>query len=194
MHKDKENYYIRKIKRLESKIKKKVKDNFVEKNLSLFKDILDKDGDVLGHEDLALRYFYTHRRGEKEIPATKVNIFVQDILMAKVMLNEEIAEKDHAVRYSMAVDSLIRHLQKDRVKRPRSTNKASAKAVKESLPGPTEEELEEAKRKAREELIKRNQELSMLNDKLAEQNKPAEEAPKTLPGFDSARMDKTIER
>lgn len=187
MHKDKENYYIRKIKRLESKIKKKVKDNFVEKNLSLFKDILDKDGDILGHEDLALRYFYTHRRGEKEIPATKLNVFIQDILMAKVMLNEEIAEKDHAVRYSMAADSLIRHLQKDRVKRPRSTTRASTTAVKESLPEPSAEEVEAAKRKAQEDLVKRNMEL-------AKEKEPAEEAPKTLPGFDSARMDKTIER
>jgi hypothetical protein len=194
MEQRKENYYKKKYFNLKNKLEKKKKDNFVEKNLLLFKDILDKDGQILGHQDLADRYFYTHKRKGKEIPATKLNVFVQDILMAKVLLNEEIAEKDHAVRYSMAVDSLIKHLQKDRIKRPRSTTKASATAVKESLPGPTAEEAEKAKRQAQEELIKRNQELSMLNDKLAEQNKPAEEAPKTLPGFDPAKMDKTIGR
>ena len=190
MEQDKENYYIKKIesleKKLEKKPKKKKKDNFVEKNLSLFKDILDKDGDILGHEDLVQRYFYIHKRGETEIPATKINVFIQDILMAKVMLNDKLAEKDYAVRYSMACDSLIRHLQKDRVKRPRSTTKASRTAVQENLPKPIKEDAEEAKRQAQEELIKRNQELS--------QNKPAEEAPKTLPGFDPAKMDKTIGR
>ena len=183
----KEDYYIKKIKRLENKLKKKNKDNFVQKNLLLFKDILNKDGEVLGHPDLAQRYFYIHKRKGKEIPATKLNVFVQDILMAKVLLNQEIAEKDQAVRYSMAVDSLIKHLQKDRVKRPRSTNKASAAAVKESLPKPTKEEAEEAKRKAQEDLLKRNMEL-------AKEKEPSEEAPKTLPGFDPAKMDKTIAR
>ena len=187
MEQDKEDYYIKKIKSLENKLKKKKKDNFVEKNLSLFKDILDKDGDILGHEDLAQRYFYTHKRKGKEIPATKLNVFVQDILMAKVLLNEEIAEKDHAVRYSMACDSLIRHLQKDRVKRPRSTTKASRTAIKESVTKPSAEPAEEAKRQAQEDLVKRNMEL-------AKETEPAEEAPKTLPGFDPARMDKTIER
>ena len=120
MERDTEIDYKKKYLELKNKIKKKNKDNFVEKNLSLFKGLLDKEGEFLGHPDLAQRYFYTHRRGEKEVPATKLNVFIQDILMAKVMLNNEIAEKDHAVRYSMACDSLIRHLQKDRVKRPRS--------------------------------------------------------------------------
>ena len=130
MERDTEIDYKKKYLELKNKIKKKKKDNFVEKNLLLFKDILDKDGEVLGHQDLAQRYFYTHKRKGKEIPATKLNVFVQDILMAKVMLNNEIAEKDHAVRYSMACDSLIRHLQKDRVKRPRSATKATRASVK----------------------------------------------------------------
>ena len=130
MEQDKENYYKKKYFNLKNKIKKKNIDNFVEKNLSLFKDILGKGGKVLGHPDLAERYFYIHKRKGKEIPATKLNVFIQDILMAKVMLNKEIAEKDHAVRYSMACDSLIRHLQKDRVKRPRSATKATRASVK----------------------------------------------------------------
>lgn len=183
----KEDYYKKKYFNLKNKIKKKKEDKFVEKKLLLFKDILDKEGGVLGHSDLAQRYFYIHKRKGKEIPATKLNVFIQDILLAKVLLNEEITEKDHAVRYSMAVDSLIRHLQKDRVKRPRSTTRASTTAVKESLPEPSAEEVEEAKRKAQEDLVKRNMEL-------AKEKEPAEEAPKTLPGFDPAKMDKTIER
>ena len=130
MEQDKENYYKKKYLKLKNKIKKKNKDNFVEKNLSLFKGLLDKEGEFLGHPDLAQRYFYMHKRGGKEIPATKLNVFIQDILMAKVMLNNEIAEKDHAVRYSMACDSLIRHLQKDRIKRPRSATKAARASVK----------------------------------------------------------------
>ena len=121
MEQDKENYYKKKIKSLENKLKKKKKDNFVEKNLSLFKVLLDKEGEFLGHPDLARRYFYMHKRGGKEIPAIKLNVFVQDILMAKVMLNQSLDQKDYAVRYSMAADSLIRHLQKDRIKRPRPT-------------------------------------------------------------------------
>ena len=87
----------------------------------------------------------------------------------------------------MACDSLIRHLQKDRVKRPRSTTKASRTAIKESVTKPSAEPAEEAKRQAQEDLVKRNMEL-------AKETEPAEEAPKTLPGFDPARMDKTIER
>ena len=93
MEQDKEDYYIKKIKSLENKLKKKKKDNFVEKNLSLFKDILDKDGDILEHEDLAQRYFYTHKRKGKEIPATKLNVFVQDILMAKCYLTKKLPRK-----------------------------------------------------------------------------------------------------
>jgi hypothetical protein len=120
MEQDKENYYKKKIKELKNKLKKKNKDNFVEKNLSLFKDILSREGEILGHSDLAQRYFYTHKRGGKEIPATRLNLFIEDLLLAKVMLNESLEQKEYSVRYSMAVDSLIRHLQKDRVKRPHS--------------------------------------------------------------------------
>jgi len=123
MEQDKENYYKKKIKELKNKLKKKNKDNFVEKNLSLFKDFLSREGEFLGHSDLAQRYFYTHKHGGKEIPATRLNLFIEDILLAKVMLNVAVQPKDYGVRYSMGVDALIRHLKKGRVNRTHSTKK-----------------------------------------------------------------------
>ena len=89
----------------------------------MFKDILSREGEILGHSDLARRYFYTHKRGGKEIPATRLNLFIEDILLAKVMLNVAVQPKDYGVRYSMGVDALIRHLKKGRVNRTHSTKK-----------------------------------------------------------------------
>ena len=123
MERDTEIDYKKKYLELKNKLKKKNKDNFVEKNLSLFKDILSREGEILGHSDLAQRYFYTHKRGGKEIPATRLNLFIEDILLAKVMLNVAVQPKDYGVRYSMGVDALIRHLKKGRVNRTHSTKK-----------------------------------------------------------------------
>ena len=77
MERDTEIDYKKKYLELKNKLKKKNKDNFVEKNLSLFKDILSREGEILGHSDLAQRYFYTHKRGGKEIPATRLNLLLK---------------------------------------------------------------------------------------------------------------------
>ena len=50
----------------------------------------------------------------------KLNLFVQDLIQAKVLLNKNLKEAEHKPRASMDIDSLIKHLNKHRDSRPRS--------------------------------------------------------------------------
>lgn len=124
-------------KKLKTEVKKYQKRQKIEKrefsefikndlNLNLFKnELLDSKTGWLAkfkNESGETRYFSnrTNRITKKSEQIIKLNLFVQDLIQAKVLLNKNLKESDYKPRASMIVDALIKHLNKNRDKRPRA--------------------------------------------------------------------------
>ena len=109
------------------KIEKREFSEFIknELNLDLFKnELLDsKTGWLAKFKNGGgnLRYFTkrTNRITKKPEQIIKLNLFVQDLIQAKVLLNKNLKESEHKPRASMDIDSLIKHLNKHRDSRPK---------------------------------------------------------------------------
>lgn len=109
------------------KIEKREFSEFIknELNLNLFKnELLDSKAGWLAkfkNESGNSRYFTirTNRITKKTEQIIKLNLFVQDLIQAKVLLNKNLKESEHKPRASMDIDSLIKHLNKHRDSRPR---------------------------------------------------------------------------
>ena len=111
----KENKKLRKI--------SKVPESFVEVHLSEFKSFLSSKGLVFGKESFNNRYFYQRSRKGRIEDAMKINVFITDLLEAKVRLNSSLQPSEYNNRLSMDIGSLIKHLQKDRTIRPRTSKR-----------------------------------------------------------------------
>tara|TARA_B100001093_G_scaffold89308_1_gene81376 strand:+ start:2909 stop:3394 length:486 start_codon:yes stop_codon:yes gene_type:complete len=111
----KENKKLRKI--------SNVPESFVDVHLSEFKSFLSSKGLVFGKESFNKRYFYQRSRKGRIEDAMKINVFITDLLEAKVRLNSSLQPSEYNNRLSMDIGSLIKHLQKDRTIRPRTSKK-----------------------------------------------------------------------
>lgn len=109
------------------KIEKREFSEFIknELNLDLFKnELLDSKTGWLAkfkNQGGNLRYFTkrTNRITKKPEQIIKLNLFVQDLIQAKVLLNKNLKETELKPRASMDIDSLIKHLNKHRDSRPK---------------------------------------------------------------------------
>ena len=109
------------------KIEKREFSEFIknELNLDLFKnELLDSKTGWLAkfkNQGGNLRYFTkrTNRITKKPEQIIKLNLFIQDLIQAKVLLNKNLQESEHKPRASMDIDSLIKHLNKHRDFRPK---------------------------------------------------------------------------
>ena len=123
----------KKLKNENKKLRKIAKqpESFVQANLLRFRDILMNKDKLFGSDLFQDRYFYKRKRKGKTEHAIKMNVFVTDLIEAKVRLNPGVLDADINSRMSMDVGSLIRHLQKDRIIRPR---KKQSQEKKENTP------------------------------------------------------------
>ena len=134
--KDEVDQILAENKKLKTEVKKYQKREKIEKrefsefiknelNLDLFKnELLDSKTGWLAkfkNEGGNLRYFTkrTNRITKKPEQIIKLNLFVQDLIQAKVLLNKNLKESEHKPRASMDIDSLIKHLNKHRDSRPK---------------------------------------------------------------------------
>ena len=118
----------------EGKVKTKIyPDDYVLENLEIFKKFLKGEGnlkDFANHSkrsESPFRYYFSRKReGQEDDLCFKTNVFARDLIKAKAIiqtLGEDWSGKEIPLatkaRISMDEGSLIKALQKDRIKRPR---------------------------------------------------------------------------
>lgn len=174
----------------EGKVKTSFDPDYVLENLETFKKFLKGEAtlkDFANHSkrsESPFRYYFTRKReGKEDDLCFKTNVFARDLIKAKAII-QTLGEDWSGVgiplatkaRISMDEGSLIKALQKDRIKRPRKKEQPKKDVT---LPAPAEKdpaprdnlEAEVAKRKAQADLIKRNMELAENKEPVKEEQK-----------------------
>ena len=98
----------KKIASLQNKKKKKnAKTSYALENLEEFRPILD----IIEDND---RYTFTRKFGKKEEKVIKLNIFIRDLMVAKIKSSGSVPDSQISTRLSMDEASLIRYMSEGR--------------------------------------------------------------------------------
>ena len=97
----------KKIASLQNKKKKNAKTSYALENLEEFRPILD----IIEDND---RYTFTRKFGKKEEKVIKLNIFIRDLMVAKIKSSGSVPDSQISTRLSMDEASLIRYMSEGR--------------------------------------------------------------------------------
>ena len=97
----------KKIASLQNKKKKNAKTSYALENLEVFRPILD----IIEDND---RYTFTRKFGKKEEKVIKLNIFIRDLMVAKIKSSGSVPDSQISTRLSMDEASLIRYMSEGR--------------------------------------------------------------------------------
>jgi len=98
---------VAKLEAQKNKKKKNAKTSYALENLEEFRPILD----IIEDND---RYTFTRKFGKKEEKVIKLNIFIRDLMVAKIKSSGSVPDSQISTRLSMDEASLIRYMSEGR--------------------------------------------------------------------------------